>query len=103
MGKEMKGLTDLQADALNELAACKKSRIKWATPMEIGGSNGSSLSMTLKGLTKKGYVEWKQRGASDDMIGHPASAIGMRRGSKCYRITTAGEEAIARHNARMED
>lgn len=58
------------------------SREDWARPMDVGGSDGSHHSMTLKRLTDKGVVERGMKG-------------GHSRGSYRYRLTDAGRAALA--------
>lgn len=85
-------LTANQREALEGLVWARKSGqgcremgdgIRYCTPMDIGGSNGSHHSATLLALSKKGLADrYKFRGFGP-------------RGSCAYRATDAGVALIA--------
>jgi predicted ArsR family transcriptional regulator len=91
-------LTALQVDVLSELAAANHGRypIAWATPLDLGAHNGSHHSGCLAALAAKGLVQFKQRSDPDNP---PWGTNGRKRwrgrGSKCYRITPAGRQALS--------
>ena len=90
-------LSEAQRDVLEALdyANHKSSYpVKWCTPLDIGGGNGSHHSGTLAALAKKGLVQFKQRGGSEPLAGENGRKFFAGRGSKCYRITPAGRLAL---------
>lgn len=68
----------------------------WAIPLDVGASSNSHHSDTLNRLAKKGLVQFKQRGERNPPEGENGKSghKGVR-GSKCYRITPLGREALA--------
>jgi len=82
-----------QAETLRELRVWLKFDTQydgWARPLDIGGSNGSHHSNTLRRMIGLGWVESKSR------------SVFAGRGSYRYRITTKGDEALANHDASVE-
>lgn len=84
-------LTENQYEVLSGLEAELRAKYslrndRFATPLMLGGYNGSHHSTTLSRLAKKGWVERKRRG-------------GWGRGSYVYKITDAGLEALKAHKA----
>lgn len=57
---------------------------RWARPLDIGGHSRSRHSYILSKLIRWGLVEARQR-----------SPLAGRRGSKEYRITDQGREALS--------
>jgi DNA-binding PadR family transcriptional regulator len=92
-------LTENQREVLSELKRLADHReypLKWCIPMDLGASNGSHHSDTLNRLADKGWVQFKQRGAKDPKgWANGASGRHRVRGSKCYRITPLGREALS--------
>uniref|UniRef100_A0AB74UNF8 Transcriptional regulator n=1 Tax=Caulobacter phage BL57 TaxID=3348355 RepID=A0AB74UNF8_9VIRU len=75
----LRPLTDRDWEVLGSLVPTFRDEpIRWHTPLDLGGSNGSHHSATLAKLEKRGFVEAQQRMAH------------MVRGSKQYRITPEG-------------
>lgn len=66
------------------------SRGEGATPLDVGGGNGSHHSYTLTKLARKGYAEHKKLGGQWGDL----RSTGYR-GSKVYRPTDAGRNAAA--------
>lgn len=95
----LRPLTERDLETLAELAYCTESLAKRCgadyaadvgfAPLEFGGSNGSHHGKTATKLVAHGFVEHKQRG-------HDWGDITTRdaRGSKVYRATDAGREAV---------
>lgn len=78
---------------------------RWLTPYEFGGRSGSRHSASALRLVHHGYAATKQRGApeSSAIIGKSttlSSIFKQRKGSRVYRITTAGERALAQWRER---
>lgn len=76
---------------------------RWARPMDIGGSNGSHHSNTLRKLERLGLVQSKQRGWPDPEPGEPEPKWKpgkWNRGAKLYRVTDAGRALIAMEEAK---
>ena len=96
----MTKLTENQFEVLNELEGVRRAGQGWATPLHIGGSNGSHHSGTLAALAKKGFVQFKQRYGEEPPEGQNGKKLFRGRGSKCYRITDAGLEAWRAHRVR---
>ncbi|AFU87715.1 HTH DNA binding protein [Caulobacter virus Karma] len=75
----LRPLTDRDWEVLGCLIPTFRDEpIRWHTPMEVGGSNGSHHSATLAKLEKRGYVISEQR------------LPFMTRGSKRYQVTREG-------------
>ena len=69
----------------------------WQTPLDLGGTNGSHHSGTLAKLARKGLVNYKQRTGSEPPKWENAKPLPRgHRGSKAYRITPLGREALER-------
>lgn len=69
----------------------------WMTPLELDGRNGSHHSGTLAKLARKGLVNYRQRGGREPPQWENAKPLPRgHRGSKAYRITPAGREALER-------
>lgn len=70
----------------------------WVTPMQVGGRDSSHHSATLRTLVGRGLVEVRQTGGTVIATGRDAFAQTkprhMIRGSRRYRITKAGIEAL---------
>jgi hypothetical protein len=80
-------LTDRQKELLDSLFA---QRDRWVAPMQVGGTNGSHHSQTLRSLNKLGLVDRRKA-----CWGH-----GVRTNEPCrckgscrYRISDAGVQA----------
>lgn len=92
-------MTPNQAEVLNELLACDRSSPagSWHAPMEFGGHNGSHHGVTARRMADRyGWVEWRYRGCDP---GEKRRFAG--RGSCLYRITPAGAQALANHQATL--
>lgn len=77
-------LTQNQFDVLREMHLSEdkcEGDYPWFRPMDIGGSDASHHSRTLRLLAKKGYVRTKRR------------SLGSR-GSYLYSLTTEGWIAL---------
>ena len=72
MGMTRKPLTERDVDVLSRL-----SENEWATPYQIGASDGSHHTQTLRKLIRHGLVERHERG-------------GVTRSSYTYRLTPDG-------------
>lgn len=86
-------LTDNQIDVMMTLHYCHFEsgvRQAWCTPLDLCASNGSHHSGTLAALAKKGLVNYKQRGCADPGPDQNGKKMFATRGSKSYRLTTAG-------------
>lgn len=87
-----KGLTERDMETLNELVAAYDSLLSHgldgAAPIDIGGSDCSHHSKTLRKLTDYGLVETRKRG-----FAWGDQAARRFRGSNVYRPTEAGREA----------
>lgn len=66
-----------------------------ARPMDVGGSDGSHHSATLRKLAARGFVERMRRNSICNMLN-------SRRGSYCYRISAAGIAAASAEAARRK-
>ncbi len=81
----LRPLTERDFEVLRYLDACHEAKYGhengWATPMDIGGHDGSHHSTTLAKLERHGLVESKARG-------------GWLRGSKKYRTTETGRARV---------
>lgn len=73
----MHRLSEREADVLMTMAGSDY----WVRPMDIGGSDASHHSATLRRLVSRGYVERRRRSATSS------------RPSYEYRITDAGNAA----------
>ena len=86
-------LTDNQIEVMETLyyshfhSSCPQ---KWCTPLDLCASNGSHHSGSLAALAKKGLVNYKQRGGSVPPLDENGEKMWRGRGSKEYRLTTAG-------------
>lgn len=96
----MKPLTDRDWEVLETLvymrfeSTSKRYYENGTAPLDFGGSNGSHHGKTATKLVKHGFVEQKQRGHDwGDVF------TGNSRGSKLYRATEAGRDAILAHRA----
>lgn len=88
-------LTENQIEVLQNLRPSKHDRPnQWYAPMEFGGYNGSHHSNTANALARRGLVQFKYRGAADPAPGENGRRVWAERGSKLYRITTLGIEAL---------
>lgn len=89
---------DLLVELKSWLDDIELARKGWVTPMLVGGRNGSHHSATLKKLVSQGLVETKQTGGSVIATGPGAwkktPPIHSSRGSRRYRITSAGVDAL---------
>lgn len=65
---------------------------EWFRPMDVGGTDGSHHSQTLRRLAKRGWVEAAPR----------HGLAGARLHSR-YRITLEGVRALANHSAQKGD
>ena len=93
-------MNERNADALYGLCAGLKLTLKggevvgvWGRfmrPMDIGGTDGSHHSQTLRRLAARGWVESSAR----------HGLAGLRR-HRLYRITLAGVRALANHQAQL--
>lgn len=101
----MRAIPARQRDVLVSLA----HHDGWSRPMDVGASDGSHHSTTLRALIKKHLVERRVRGSLLNMVrGHEEGYAllakarrgrkwpGAARGSYEYRITAAGREAVGR-------
>jgi hypothetical protein len=80
-------LSEQEWEVLRELTGTR--RWGWARPMDLGASNGSHHSGTLKKLVRKGYAERIPRSTTRDDI----DVDGTKKAkSWLYRITDAGLE-----------
>ena len=87
MARPISPLTERDIDTLAELApSYSEDPIRWHTPLEIGGSNGSHHSGTLAKLAKRGLIFMNQRGLGEDDV----SRIRHARGSKWYKLSPEG-------------
>lgn len=88
----MKPLTERDMETLNELAFAYDQALKrgfdGVAPLDFGGSNGSHHGATATKLVRRGLVEHRKRGWQ---WGQAPTAF---RGSKVYRPTPAGREAV---------
>lgn len=78
-------------DGLSDLEKCVVLSMeghKWVRPMDIGGSDGSHHSATLKRLIRRGIVERKKRGTITNVL-----MVGIR-GSYVYRLTDEFAESM---------
>jgi len=103
----MKELTPNDIDVLETLDWANhlsSHPLKWVTPLEIGGSDGSYHSYTLNKLAKlkNPLVQFKQRGHEDPPDGENGKKIWATRGSKVYRITPLGRLVIEAHRQRKK-
>lgn len=87
-------MTENEAELLTELRALKETRPDGCAPMDVGGSDSSHHSVTLRRMVPKGWVEKRYRGGA---WGAPRGRYG--RCSCLYRITPKGEQALANHLA----
>lgn len=93
-------LTDRDLDTLEELAAANRDRLKhdieegWAKPMDIGASDASHHSATLKKLVRRGLVDIR-----DASTKRPGASRYYRAGC-WYRINLNGLDAIKTRRAR---
>lgn len=93
----MKPLTERDLEVLDELvymrweSSSKRFYEGGTAPLDFGGSNGSHHGKTATKLCKHGFVEQRFRGLDWGQKGRPGGA----RGSKLYRATPAGWEAIS--------
>lgn len=93
---EMNDLTPRDFDVLNELVGVcdykggknTHRRGEGATPLDVGGRNGSHHSNTLRKLVRLGYAEHKKLGRAW------GDAPTNYRGSKVYRPTDKGRQAV---------
>ena len=63
----------------------------WLRPMDIGGSDGSHHSSTLRQLWKKGLVQRRPRGTLLNWLNHTSENHAH---SFEYKITTEGEKSL---------
>lgn len=87
-------MSDNEFEVLNELEAHCRLESYPARPMDIGGSDGSHHSATLKRLSERGLVERKRRGTLANYLNS--------RGSYCYRITPEGITALVAEKQRKK-
>ena len=93
----MKPLTERDLEVLAELvymryeSSNKRFYEAGTAPLDFGGSNGSHHGKTATKLAEHGLVEHRFRGLDWGQKGRPGGA----RGSKLYRATPAGREAIS--------
>lgn len=84
--------TERDREVLRELISAydslHKIGVSGIAPIDCGGSNGSDHSYRLSKLVRLGYAEHKKRGL--DWGESPTN----RRGSKVYRPTEAGRQAV---------
>lgn len=73
--------------------------MKWARPLDLGGSNGSHHSNTLNKLAKKGMVNFRFREGAEPADGENGKRFFASRGAKLYRITPAGRNALDKENS----
>lgn len=91
---EIRALTDREWDVLEELVymryeSSSKHIYEYGTaPLNFGGSNGSHHGRTATNLVRLGLVEHRKRGR---LWGEAPTRY---RGSKLYRATPAGREAV---------
>lgn len=86
--KQSEELSPRAVEVLQELAACSDlTGLTWATPMMVGGRDASHHSATLGQLVRCGLAERRRRNTL-------ANAIGSRRGSWEYRITSRGKRRL---------
>lgn len=91
-------LKDHEVEVLGGLEYELRAKYPWredrfARPLDIGGYNGSHHSATLRTLVRRGWVERQRR---------PGLHSGGR-GSYVYRLTEAGQEALAAHNGQLSE
>lgn len=95
-------IPEYQRDVLAALAHFDE----WARPMDVGGTDGSHHTASLRALLKKGLVERRLRGSLLNQIRGTALYDRLRgagkrpsrrcpRGSYEYRITDAGRKVVA--------
>jgi hypothetical protein len=96
-------LTDRDFQVLNELESVNRPRYSshpraWASPLDCGGSNGSHHSASLTKLVRHSLVELRGSGGRPNVIGDaivPEPRLSKRaKGSRAFRITDAGVEAL---------
>lgn len=94
----MKPLTERDLEVLAELvymryeSSSRKFYEGGTAPLDFGGFNGSHHGKTATKLVKHGFAEQRYRGLDWGQKGRTNS---MERGSKLYRATPAGREAIS--------
>lgn len=86
----MSDLSPVELSIMRSLAVHCERNENGARPMDIGGSDGSYHSATLKALAKRGLVDRVRRNTICNMIN-------SRRGSYLYKINDAGLAAIERN------
>jgi hypothetical protein len=77
-------------------SSAKEHYAHGSAPLDFGGSNGSHHGPTATKLVKYGYVEHRKRGY--DWGEAPGPGRGYR-GSKLYRATEAGRDAVLARRA----
>jgi Mn-dependent DtxR family transcriptional regulator len=90
-------LSEHEQECLSALIAVNdhpRHPMKWARPLDLGGSNGSYHSNTLNRLAKKGLVNFRFREGVEPAEGENGKRFFASRGAKLYRINDAGRAAI---------
>ena len=96
----MKPLTERDLDVLADLVYSRfESSMKHyyengVAPIDFGGRNGSHHGKTASKLVDHGFVEHRRRGMAEWCQENRHFGRGGNRGSKVYRATEAGRDAI---------
>jgi hypothetical protein len=99
----MKPLTERDWEVLETLvymrfeSTSKRFYENGTAPLDFGGSNGSHHGKTASKLVDHGYVEHRRRGMAEWCQENRSFGRGGNRGSKLYRATDAGRDAILAH------
>lgn len=97
-------LTERDFETLDDLASTNRDRVKnlgaeyeWAKPMDIGASDASHHSATLKKLGRRGLVD-----IEDASTKRPGCSKYWRAGCR-YKINIAGQAALDQRKAARRD
>lgn len=102
----MKSLSENEEECLSALIAVNdhpRHPMKWARPLDLGGSNGSHHSNTLNRLAKKGMVNFRFRMGAEPVDGENGKRFFASRGAKLYRINETGRAALKSSGATPTD
>lgn len=117
----MAEFTEKELEVLRALAPWKRDpEPRWHVPMDMGSWDGSHHSNTARRLAERGLVEMRRRGIGEPYTQEQVLAMkgrfkrrnekrpayqrtkGSRGAPKEYRISQAGIDALAAHNAALE-
>ena len=91
-------MTENEIECLEALVAINdhpRFPMKWARPLDLGGSNGSHHSGTLNRLAQKGLVNFRFREGVEPPEWENGQRFCASRGATTYRITPAGRAALS--------